>query len=103
MKLDNSFLAASAERMSALRLVPTGLAPVTYAAVETRRGATGVTVGPAAAVEVAELPSPLQVRSSHLAEQNQVILLWKERNVVKEGWAVLWVSLRNSAVLQPGW
>lgn len=72
--------------MSALGLVPTGLAPVTYAVVQTRRGATEVMVGPAAAVGVAEPPSPPQVRSSHLAEQNQVILLWKETNVVREGW-----------------
>ena len=58
--------------------------------------------GPVAAVEVAELPYPLQVRSSHLAEQNQVILLWKVRSVVKGEWAVLWVSLRNFGVRQPG-
>jgi hypothetical protein len=48
-----------------------------------------VSVGPVAAAGLAELPFPSQVRSSHLAEQNQVILLWKARNVVKGEWAVL--------------
>lgn len=58
-----------------------------------------VAVGPAVA---AELPSPSQVRSSHLAKQNREILQWKVRSVARGEWAVLWVSLRNSAVLQPG-
>jgi hypothetical protein len=48
-----------------------------------------VSVGPVAAAGLAELPFPSRVRSSHLAEQNQVILLWKARNVVKGEWAVL--------------
>jgi hypothetical protein len=45
-----------------------------------------VSVGPVAAAGLAELPFPSRVRSSHLAEQNQVILLWKARNVVKGEW-----------------
>jgi len=57
---------------------------------------------PVAAVEVAELPFPSRVRSSHLAKRNQVILLWKVRSAAKEEWAVLWVSLQNFEVLQHG-
>ncbi len=89
MKLDSSFLAACAEGRPAPGLVPIGIAPVTYAAVDTRRDGKVVSIGPVAAAGVAELPFPSRVRSSHLAEQNQAILLWKARNVVKEGWAVL--------------
>jgi hypothetical protein len=67
-----------------------------------RQDGTEAKVGPAAAVEVAELPFPSQVRSSHLAEQNPAILLWKVRNVEKGEWAVPWVSLQSSDVLQRG-
>ena len=68
--------------------------------METRWGAKGARVGPVAAVEVAELPSPSQVRPSHLAKQNQVILPWKVRSAEKGEWAALWVSLRNLGVSQ---
>lgn len=57
---------------------------------------------PVAAGEVAELPYPSQVRSSHLAKQNQVILLLKVKSAAKGEWAVQWVSLRSCAVRQPG-
>lgn len=41
---------------------------------------------PAAAVEVAELSSPLQVRSSHLASRTQVILLSKGTSAATVEW-----------------
>ena len=67
-----------------------------------RCAAEEVSVGPAAAVVFAELPYRLWVRSSHLAKQNQVILLLKARSAATVEWAVLRVSLRNSVVHQPG-
>jgi hypothetical protein len=89
MKLDSSSLVACAEGRPAPGLVPVGIAPGTYAAAHTRRDGKVVSVGPVTAAGLAELPFPSRVRSSHLAEQNQVILLWKARNVVKGEWAVL--------------
>ena len=85
MKLDSSFLVGSLEDRAARRAVQTRIVRVPGTAVGTRQVAREVTVGPAVAVEVAELPFPSQVRSSHLAEQNQAILLWKARNVVTVG------------------
>lgn len=102
MKADNNFLVGSVEDKPAAPAVLTRIVHVSLFVVGTRQDARVVTAGPVAAVEVAELPFPSQVRSSHLAEQNQVILLWKARSVGRVESAVLWVSLRNSAVLQPG-
>ena len=50
----------------------------------------------------AELVSQTQVRPSHLAAQDLVILLLMETSAEKEVLAVQWVSLRDHAVRQYG-
>lgn len=78
-------------------------ASVLYAAAQRTAAAASETADvPAAAVEVAELSSPLQVRSSHLASRTQVILLSKGTSAATVEWAVRWVSLRNFVVQQCG-
>jgi hypothetical protein len=61
-------------------------ASLLYAAAQRIAAASETTDVPVAAVEVAELSSQLQVSSSHLARQTQVILLSKGTSAVKVEW-----------------